>query len=89
MCIYDRYNFLIVEYVGHDWAIITRKPGSNLLTSKASDCYILGSGEYILGGGGIVWIVVGGGGFILVEMGGGMFIVVSGRCCWVVIGLFW
>ena len=53
MCIYDGYNFLIVEYVGHDWAIITRKHGSNFLPSKTSDCRILGSGGYILGGG--VW----------------------------------
>ena len=51
MCIYDRYNFLMVEYVGHDRATITRKPGSNFLPSKTSDCRILGAGGYILGGG--------------------------------------
>ena len=51
MCIYDRYNFLMVEYVGHDRATITRKPGSNFLASKTSDCRILGAGGYILGGG--------------------------------------
>ena len=54
MCIYDRYNFLIVEYVEHDWEIITRKPGSNFLPYKMSDCLILVSGGYVLCGG--VWL---------------------------------
>ena len=42
-----------MKYVGRDWAVITRKPGSNFLPSKTVDCRILGSGVYILGGG--VW----------------------------------
>ena len=53
MCIYDRYNVSMVEYVGHDQAIATRKPGSNFLPSKTSDCCILGGRGYILSGG--VW----------------------------------
>ena len=57
MCIYDRYNFLMVVYVGHDRVIIARKPGCNFLPFKKSDCRILGGGGYILGvnvcGGGI------------------------------------
>ena len=52
MFIYDRYNFLMVVYVGHDRLIIARKPGSDFLPSKRSDCCILGGGRYILGGGG-------------------------------------
>ena len=52
MCIYDRYNFLMVVYVGHDRVIKARKPGSDFFPSKMSDCCILGVGGYILGGNG-------------------------------------
>ena len=60
MCIYDRYNVSMVEYVGHDQAIATRKPGSNFLPSKTSDCCILGGRGYILGSGGFTLVVMGG-----------------------------
>ena len=52
MRIYDRYNFLTVVYVEHDRVIIARKPGSDFLPSKMSDCCILVVGGYILGGNG-------------------------------------
>ena len=63
MCICDRENFLIVEYVGHERAMITRKTGPNFLPSKTSDCRILGGGGYILGG--VLWwgYILGSGGW--------------------------
>ena len=64
MCIYDGYNFLIVEYVGHDWTIITRKHGSNFPPSKTSDCRILMVVGIFLVVVGLFWLVVGSGGLI-------------------------
>ena len=61
MCIYDRYNFLMVAYVGHDRVIKARKPGSDFLPSKMSDCCILGVGGYILGGNGSLGYILTGG----------------------------
>ena len=74
-----------MKYVGRDWAVITRKPGSNFLPSKTIDCRILGSGVYILGGG--VWwgytLSSGGGGcVILVVMGGGGEYLLGGVGWW-------
>ena len=82
MCIYDWYNVSMVEYVGHDQAIATRKPGSNFLPSKTSDCCILGGGGYILSGG--VWwgYVLGSGGFTLVVMGGARGYLLAGGGWW-------
>ena len=74
MCIYDRYNFLMVVYVGHDREIIARKPGSDFLPTKRSDCCILGGGGYILGGEGWWGYILGGDWW-------GLF--------WVVVGTFW
>ena len=64
-----RYNVSVVEYVGHDRAMITRKPRSNFLPFKISDCGILGGGGYILSGG--VWwgYILGSGGWWWVYFG--------------------
>ena len=82
MCIYDGYNFLIVEYVGHDWAIITRKHGSNFPPSKTSDCRIMVVGIFLVVVG-LFWLVVGGGG--LISGAGGWWWVFFGWW-WVVVG---
>ena len=78
MCIYDRYSLIMVVYVGHYRVIIARKLGSDSLSSKRSDCHILGGRGHIFSGGarwiffgwwwvmvGLFWVVVGGGRFIL------------------------
>ena len=53
----------MVACVRHDRVIIGRKPGSNFLHSKRSDCRILGGGGYILGSG-LWWgYILGGGGW--------------------------
>ena len=59
----------MVVYFGHDRVILARKPGFNFLSSKRSDCFILGGGGYILGDD--VWweYVLEGGGWIRVYFG--------------------
>ena len=89
MYIYDRYSFLMVVNVKHDWVIIARKPGSDFLPSKRSDCLILGGRGYILGGGGWLGYILGGGGGGLILGGNGWWWWIFFGWWWVMVGLFW
>ena len=87
MYIYDRYNFLMVVYVGHDRVIIARKPGSNFLPFRRSDCRILGGRGYILGGG-VCWeYILGSIGFILGSHGWSWWVFFGSCRWWLVVGL--